>query len=88
MKKHKCIIEKKQLMGKNYHLFLFQQRMESEFNKGTQIGYKCAREKEIASSLHCIVGAVYSNIFFQNYTSPPCHSVLFRCKEITSNRIR
>lgn len=29
---------KKQLMGKNYHLFLFQQRIESEFNKGIQIG--------------------------------------------------
>ena len=67
---------KKQLMGKNYHLFLFQQ----------QIGYKCALEKGIASSLHCIVGAVYS-IFFQNYTALPCLSVLFRCKEITSNRI-
>lgn len=38
MKKHKCIIEKKQLMGKNYHLFLFQQRIESEFKKGIQIG--------------------------------------------------
>lgn len=51
MKKHKCIIEKT-VDGKNYHLFLFQQRIESEFNKGTQIGYKCAREKGIASSIH------------------------------------
>lgn len=61
-------------MGKNYHLFLFQQRIESEFNKGTQIGHKCALEKGIASSLHCIVGAVYFNNFFQNDTSPPCLS--------------
>lgn len=62
-------------MGKNYHLFLFQQRIESEFNKGTQIGYKCAREKGIASSLHCIVGAVYfNNIFSELYLT----SVSFR----------
>ncbi len=68
-------------MGKNYHLFLFQQRIESEFNKGTQIGYKCALEKGIASSLHCIVGAVYSNFFFRTIPPPrvfPCYSVAKR----------
>ncbi len=67
---------KKQLMGKNYHLFLFQQRIESEFNKGTQIGYKCAREKGIASSLHCIVGAVYSNFFSELYRTPVSFRVI------------
>lgn len=35
MKKYTCIIEK-QLMGKNYHLFLFQQQIESAFGKAIQ----------------------------------------------------
>ena len=78
MKKHKCIIEKKQLMGKNYHLFLFQQRIEIKFNKGIQIGYKCAREKGIASSIHSLWVPSIPTTFFRTIPHPrvvPCYSV-------------
>ena len=72
---------------KKNHLFLFQQRIESVFSKDTQIGYKCAREKGIASSIHSLWVPSIPICFFQNDTAPPCRSVLFSCKEITSNRI-